>query len=657
MKHSLWIIWPALLLLSYSGYSTPIVLSDGKGQYEVLGKWPHLEDASRLLTVSDIQDRSFVSSNPSMVPTMGFSHSAWWFKGTLRNETVKKNWILEIGYAPLDLIEVYYQDNHDHTWKVLRSGDQLPISARPIKYRNPIFLVPVPAGTAQDIYIRIESTSSIQVPITIWDNVHFYDNDSVAQFANGIFYGIMIIMALYQLFLYFSIKDSNALLYTFTLVSGMNVVAFFQGYGFLYLYPEIPSLNIFFSSLSGPLFILFSTLLTRSFLNLRQLNIWLDKALIFNTSLVLVIAISTVLLYPRIRMSWLHISTFLHCTIVLLSAFYCWRKNYRPARYFLIAWVTLLFAGALFSLKNLGFIPANIVTNGSLYVGGIVQTMLMALALGDRVNLLIRENEIAKEREFRIEQNAKNRLEAEVRLRTNEIVMKNQQLHESDQFKNKLFSILSHDVKAPLNSLRGSLRTLQMGAITEEEFKSIAMKLEQQLDGTNSFIENLLQWTRNQLDGEVMKPGVINLQDLVSEIIVLMHDEWIRKNIRIQNHVRHPLMCYADSNMVKAVIRNIFSNAIKFSVENGTITFEAENGPSKVSLSITDSGIGIPPENQLVLFTPGAVSTPGTMQERGTGLGLVLCREFIEKNHGTIWYTPRSGGGGSTFGFSLPARP
>ncbi|MCE2996038.1 MAG: 7TM diverse intracellular signaling domain-containing protein [Cyclobacteriaceae bacterium] len=630
--------------------STPfVVLSEKNQSVEVLGRMGHLRDEKNRLSIQDVSSMHFDSLHAQRAPSFGFDNATHWFKITLKNHSAIHDWLIEVAYPPLDSVDLFYQDTAG--WHHKTGGDHYPMATREIKHRHVTFSLPLSTQESVTLYLKIRSTSSMQVPITIWSKEEFGNGQYRIQFINGIFYGMMLIMIFYNLFLYFSIRDKTTLYYVFALASGTNVIAFFQGYGFFYVYGNyIPSEHLF-TVFSGPLFIVCSAALTRSFLNLKSFSPTLDSILKANI-IVTIGAVAIILLFP-VSFKALHVLTFLNCLLILICASYCFYKKYRPARYFLLAWVALLLAAALFSLRNLGFIPANWLTDMALYIGGILQTLFISFALGDRINLLVKENQVAKEKELQLEHLAKEKLEQEVKDRTEEIQNKNEQLEELNEVKDKLFSVVAHDLKGPLNSLKGTLSILRMGVLSKDEFNELAKSLDTQLIQTTYFLENLLQWGRTQIQGELYSPQPIHLDELAKTTIDLLHSEIEQKKIRISLESMDHAKAFGDKNMTLTVIRNLLSNAIKFTNSGGSVRCIIQPKDNLWIVSVVDSGTGIPPKYLENIFSLKGISTLGTREEKGTGIGLVLCKEFVEQNGGKIWCESTLGKG-STFSFSLP---
>ena len=235
-----------------------------------------------------------------------------------------------------------------------------------------------------------------------------------------------------------------------------------------------------------------------------------------------------------------------------------------------------------------------------------------------------------------------------------EIVLQRDALAEANQSKNKLFSVISHDMRSPLNSLQGLFALLQDGHLSVEELQQLLPELAQRLGQTHSLLDNLLIWARSQLEGIRTHPAALNLIPLIYETQQLVISQADHKQIRIEVDAPPSLEAYADLDMVMIVLRNLLTNAVKFTNERGTIRIVAFRQHDFVHIAIKDNGTGISEEDQRQLFAESTASTTGTQGEKGTGLGLLLSKDFVEKNGGTIFVESHLNVG-STFTFTVPA--
>ncbi|MGE5351823.1 MAG: PAS domain S-box protein [Acidobacteriota bacterium] len=236
--------------------------------------------------------------------------------------------------------------------------------------------------------------------------------------------------------------------------------------------------------------------------------------------------------------------------------------------------------------------------------------------------------------------------------------MKNieKELKELNASKDKFFSIIAHDLKSPFSSLLGFSEFLatDFEQLSPDEVKTFAQNIYKSAKSVFDLLENLLQWSRLQTGGMEYSPVKFNIEDLIDDIYNIYEISAVRKKIRLNIITSGPVEVYADKNMIETVLRNLVSNAIKFTQPGGEVEIKVAKSDSKALVTIKDTGLGISPENLKKLFEIGEkLSTPGTDRERGTGLGLIISKDFIDKNHGTLEVISEPGKG-SLFSFSLP---
>lgn len=650
MLRSLWVI--GLLLACCAADAQTLTLSDDTRML-VNDQLQYLRDETNAYTINNIGSATMKAVDPEASASFGFDRAPYWFRLQLDNRSNVTEWLMEVNFSPLDEVAFFVQDQQGN-WIRKIAGDTFPIEVRDEMHRHPVFSFSLPPGSQRTVYLRVQTSSSVQVPIVVWTKDEYSRVSSHLQLLNGLFYGAMLLMTLYQLFLFFSVRDRITLYYVFTLIAMTNTMSFFQGYNFLYLHPGSPEWNNIFAIITGPFFIVCSTLLTRAFLDLARFSRLLDRLLLLNMFLDVGAMAMMLAFYGAVSYKYHHIFMLTHCLLACISAAYCFVKKYKPARYYLLAWIAPFLGAATFTLSNLGYMSGVLSMNyASVMIGCVLQTLFISFALGDRWATLEKENRLAKEMELKRNQEENERLEKEVRLRTTEIQQQNQQLEEVNNVKDKLFSVVSHDIKGPLSSLHLTLSLAKSGAISEAEFRQIAGELDTRLAQTTEFIDNLLQWAKLQMHGENFEPDTIELVRVVNEVVRLLEPECKQKNVKLVNTLRGSLEAYADINMIRSVLRNLLTNATKFTRSVGTITIGAYRLNNKVIVSVADSGVGIPQRSADKIFTLATVSTDGTQREKGTGLGLLLCKEFVEKNGGKIWFET-SEGVGTTFYFSLP---
>ena len=227
------------------------------------------------------------------------------------------------------------------------------------------------------------------------------------------------------------------------------------------------------------------------------------------------------------------------------------------------------------------------------------------------------------------------------------------ELTEINSLKNRLFSIISHDLKSPMYAMRTLFQNMYRYDIPAEEIKGMVPEVVNDLNYTISLMENLLQWSKSQMQSNVVRARELDLSNEINEAMNLLRLQADTKKVSIQCNIEGPVHVYADKDMVHLVFRNLISNAIKFTPENGSIEIGVNQLSYFAEVYIQDTGLGISPEEIEKINENNFYTTKGTASESGTGLGLMLCKEFLSKNGGQM-YIESQPGQGSIFSFTLP---
>lgn len=222
----------------------------------------------------------------------------------------------------------------------------------------------------------------------------------------------------------------------------------------------------------------------------------------------------------------------------------------------------------------------------------------------------------------------------------------------ANKIKDKLFSIISHDLRSPLNSLFSLIEIVEGELITEQELKICLSDLTESVTSVSQLLENLLQWSRSQIEDQIIQPKTFSFSEVIENNFNLFRKQAEQKQIQLFSDDTNVLV-FADKNTIDLVVRNLLSNALKFSNFNSKIEVIVEAKDKFANIGIKDYGIGIPDEILHKLLREELVSTQGTGKEKGTGLGLMLCREFVEKNGGKLNIVSQEGKG-SIFSFTIP---
>ena len=272
----------------------------------------------------------------------------------------------------------------------------------------------------------------------------------------------------------------------------------------------------------------------------------------------------------------------------------------------------------------------------------------LVLTVKEAIKSFLREIKINKQNKELLKLNAS--LEEKVEQRTKELALANAS-------KDKFFSIIAHDLKSPFTALLGISEIMieNWENMEEAEKKEFLKDIYSASKNTFNLLQNLLEWSRSQTGRMEVNKSSFSPYKIIHENISVLHQQADNKDISLVNSVTNEISCYADKNMISTVFRNLISNAIKFTREGGTIKVSVKQTDSLYQFCIADNGVGMSESVVSKLFALNEkVQSAGTANEKGTGLGLLLCKELIEKNGGTISVTSELNVG-SKFYFSIPA--
>jgi two-component system, sensor histidine kinase and response regulator len=227
------------------------------------------------------------------------------------------------------------------------------------------------------------------------------------------------------------------------------------------------------------------------------------------------------------------------------------------------------------------------------------------------------------------------------------------ELQDLNNLKNKLFSVIAHDLKSPMYALRNIFHNIEKYDVPADDVKAMIPEVMKDLNYTTTLMENLLQWAKCQMQTLEVRLNSVNVRHIANDVFNHLKSQAELKNIRLINNIKKDVMVEAQEDMIQLVLRNLVSNAIKFTPENGCVQMGIEkNGSDAIEVFVKDSGIGLSPDNLDKISHNEYFTTRGTSSEKGTGLGLMLCKEFLTKNNGALRITSEEGVG-SRFSFTL----
>ena len=410
--------WLALVLLLLTGAASakrPLVL-DGSSPDILLHPYlSHLHDPEGRASLAEaVELESRGRFAPLQSTALGFQPGATWLHARVTNlQPQEPRWLLVQRFALSDRLDVYLR-HPDGRVTHQAGGDALAFDARSIPYRHPNFWLHLPLDQPVDLFIRIESESSMQIPFVLQTPTAFTGVAGDAQLGIGLYYGILLALLFYNLVLWLSLRDANYFWYVFHIAAFGMVLFALNGLGFEYLWPESPR----FAQLSVPLLICLAQIgkqqFARAFLDLRIRWSFGDRVSLVLMVFFVLLGIATLWMPIGLSTRIASAAVFPSIGWIVVSSIVVIRAGYKPAWLFLLAWAMFLLGTAMFAAIAFGLVPKNFVTEYGVQIGSAIEMLLLSVALGYRYSSLRNENE-------RIVQAAKLELEQKVERRTSEL--------------------------------------------------------------------------------------------------------------------------------------------------------------------------------------------------------------------------------------------
>jgi len=486
--------------------------------------------------------------------SLGYGSEAYWFRVELSNSlAVEAINFLEIGYPVLDHI-TFYSASSDGLSQPLVLGDKQPFYDRPVHHRNFIIPMVLAPDETTTIFIRVATTSSMQLPLTLWDQDAFYAAEQARSLFEGIYYGIVLVMILYNLFVFMAVGERNFLYYVGYIAAMPLFLACLHGVAFQFLWPEATWWNDQSIIVFLNLVVFFGGAFSISFINVtRENHPWLNR---WTMAMVMIAGMLSAagLFIPYQHMILPSILVaFVGCSTMLLLSVVRWVKKDPAARYYTVAWVFMLFGGIVLALSKFTMLPRNLLTENATQVGSALGVILLSIALADRLNRekkkafaaqqrLLREERkarLAQEKSLNIQREANALLEARVQERTRDLEALNEQL-------------LELNAKDPLTNLknRGHFdKTFQSAVVHAYRFEEMLSLLVLDIDHFKKFNDtygHLVGDDCLQMVAKCVKDHVTRPQDLAAryggeEFVVLLPDTPEEGALRVAERIRREI--------------------------------------------------------------------------------------------------------------------
>ncbi len=607
--------------------------------YQNIGKeLYYLEDKSATMSLEEVKklaDTKFTRGNHEIL-NFGNTSSAWWVKISYTAQHNLPLYLI-IDAPNIEYIDAFTTDSADRT-VAFKTGC---LRTRPpnVFVRNNFMInLPVDSKTGKKtIYVRLKTNNILMAPIKLATAESVIKGQEFKLGIEYIYIGLLIGLLLFNLFLFLSIRDTTYLYYVLYVLTLSGYLLFYiRGYGFIFgdeiriFFNRYPHVLLSFSVVASLLF-------CNKFLHLKQKA---PKML----GLFYVIGGVGIILFFVSAFGFKHTATAIAQLLTVTVAVVAWiagvmayRNGHRPAKYYILAWFFIWVTVALVTLSLGGVIPSSEFTIQLVPIGSTLELLLLSFALGDRYKVIIKAEQQARDENLVLVRTQNQRLEEKVDERTLQLNSTIQELESTNAIKNKLFSIIAHDLRSPLNSLLGILSLSDMQLLTPDELQKMLKENKKTIKSVNNTLNNLLHWAQSQMGGMMTSKERFELKPLFDELLALYLPLIKQKDIQLAQFVEGNSTITADRNQISLVLRNLIDNAIKFTPLAGRIWFTLESIPEGLQFSVeneVEDPLKIEMDN--MMGNKMASASLGTKNEQGVGLGLLLCKEYIQSNGGTF---------------------
>lgn len=607
-------------------------ISQSNQSYQLSQHLAYIIDYNHSLTLSELTSNHRIpwESSPTSALTLGTLEDAVWIRIDLPKAQFKNQVkLLEIDNHLVDHITFYLMSPNDlHKTELenryeIQIGVQTPLAERPIHKSNFVFPVELSESHQNIIFMKVQSRYPMLLPFNLWDRDEYETQVNYHYLFYGVYAGIVLIMAIYNLCIFLFVRDKSYGYYALfiTMLAGFILVD--GGLMFELVWPNNPEydhqMNMIFTALGCA----FSIPFTIEFLQLKKnapaaLRFFIPLLVIW-----LLIAV-TATVYPAFWLLYI-IGIVLapgSLSLLFIGAL-MWRRGFPAAPFFTMAWAALAIGTVIYDSYLFGFLPSHFLTKHALLIGNVVEVTLLSLGLASRIKKLDEE-----------------RLEAQSLTKA----------------KSEFLATMSHEIRTPMNGVLGTAQLLKDTHLDNQQSRYINIILNSG-QSLLTILNDILDFSKIEADKIELERVPFDVYDLIYDTATIFSvqasDKKLYYNIEVDHHIPSPLL--GDPNRLKQVLTNFISNGFKFT-HQGSIIIKAKmsDDQRQLNISVQDTGIGIPLEKQNTIFeqfTQADSST--TRQYGGTGLGLSISKRFIELMGGDVGVesTP---GKGSCFWLQIP---
>ena len=647
------LILTSFLIGSYSavGKSKNVIIQPDDIRVTLTKRVHYIEDKKNSFKLEDFlqkeKEGKLIKSDEDSL-SFGYRKSAYWLSVDVIS-TEKRKMLLEVDWPQLDNLDIYQLKKG----KIIQHhalGDKRKFFERPVDHRN--FLVPIELIASEEVKVvfRVSTDTSVKIGIFLNDPYEFIKSDTKRVIIHGLYFGAMLVMLLYNTFIYITLKSSTYLFYVIFVFSHTLIYLHLTGFDYQYLWPNSPFIHEKSLSVNVGLTIWSCAYFTFYFLNLKSFMPRIAKVLQKIGLLAAAIGIASILLPYSFSIMILNAIGFCEIILLISIGIGALKQGNSEAKYYLIAAVSYLIGAMFVVLLAFGILPEIFITKYGMQIGSALMVILFSIALASRIKRLQEEN-------INIQKEAAENLQVKIENATAKITAQTEQLKELDYQKTTFFQNVSHELRSPLTLILNPLESAIQRMPEDKEIRSAARNSRRLL----RLVNQLLDFQKISAGKKKIDLAPVNLTHFMKicgdYFASACSNKAIDFSIKFDGETltdeHAPRIIMGEIDSLEKMTFNYLSNALKFSPRGGTIELGIKKKDSKVRLYVSDNGRGISGKDQEKLFQIFSQIDSPHYSAAGTGLGLALVESLAKEMNAEVGVESESKKG-SVFWIDFP---
>lgn len=631
-----------------------------------IGRYLDIYNGDEILKIDDIlklDNEEWTNLNQN-IPNFGHEKQTLWFRLKIENQSASiERQFLSLELSTIDFYNVFVI-KEKFVVQEFKLGDHLPFNSRVIKSHNFVIPLIIEDGEKLHIYLKIQSLESVRVPLYLRNQQSYDDREKQTLLLYGMYFGALLIMALYNLSLFISVKDKNYLYFTFYIISAAFYRLSTSGFGFQYIWPSQPSINGFIILVFVAMIVFSFSLFIYGFMQINKdhkLYHYVLRTQMFASILIPVLGIFDLHLAGRI-VNFLALITTVNAIWITIRRYF---DNLKYAKLLIIGLLILLASTLMLVMNRLGIIPMNLLTENSSQIGYILTILLMSMALSQRIKDNHKKRIEAEQKALHVEKNIRIEKERYLNL---ELAAKEEEIHAKEEVfiarseskaKSNFLATMSHEIRTPMNGVLGITELLADTELSPQQ-KYYIRVIQESGNTLLNIINDILDFSKieaGKIELEMIDFELNQLcQECISNFTILAKNKKIELIVSIKPGT--PVYLKSDPTRLKQIILNLLSNAFKFTragsiiLQISCIDEAIESKDKLLKFEVKDTGIGISKDQEQKLFSEFSQADSSTTRKYGgTGLGLAICKQLAtllggeigvdsEENMGSnFWFT------------------